>query len=87
VNPVGVFGPVLGKDNSTSSLIVQRLIDGELALTRTLASFARGLRALASFASNVNTKCALSVPRSAFFCCVLRRLDATGDRLVRLRLD
>ena len=30
VNPVGVFGPVLGKDYSTSILIVQRLLDGSL---------------------------------------------------------
>ncbi len=28
VNPVGVFGPVLGPDYSTSILIVQRLMDG-----------------------------------------------------------
>ena len=28
VNPVGVFGPVLGRDYSTSILIVQRLMDG-----------------------------------------------------------
>jgi nucleoside-diphosphate-sugar epimerase len=28
VNPVGVFGPVLGPDYSTSSLLVQRLMDG-----------------------------------------------------------
>jgi nucleoside-diphosphate-sugar epimerase len=28
VNPVGVFGPVLGQDCSTSILIVQRLMDG-----------------------------------------------------------
>jgi nucleoside-diphosphate-sugar epimerase len=30
VNPVGVFGPVLGPDYSTSILIVQRLMDGTL---------------------------------------------------------
>ncbi len=30
VNPVGVFGPVLGPDYSTSILIVQRMMDGEL---------------------------------------------------------
>jgi nucleoside-diphosphate-sugar epimerase len=30
VNPVGVFGPVLGRDYSTSILIVQRLMDGSL---------------------------------------------------------
>ena len=29
VNPVGVFGPVLGPDYSTSILIVQRLMDGD----------------------------------------------------------
>jgi nucleoside-diphosphate-sugar epimerase len=28
VNPVGVFGPVLGPDYSTSILIVQRMMDG-----------------------------------------------------------
>jgi dihydroflavonol-4-reductase len=28
INPVGVFGPVLGPDYSTSILIVQRLMDG-----------------------------------------------------------
>ncbi len=28
VNPVGVFGPVLGRDYSTSILVVQRLMDG-----------------------------------------------------------
>ncbi len=28
VNPVGVFGPVLGPDYSTSILVVQRLMDG-----------------------------------------------------------
>jgi nucleoside-diphosphate-sugar epimerase len=28
VNPVGVFGPVLGPDYSTSILLVQRLMDG-----------------------------------------------------------
>lgn len=30
VNPVGVFGPVLGPDYSTSILIVQRLMDGSV---------------------------------------------------------
>jgi nucleoside-diphosphate-sugar epimerase len=30
VNPVGVFGPVLGADYSTSILLVQRLMDGAL---------------------------------------------------------
>lgn len=30
VNPVGVFGPVLGPDYSTSILLVQRLLDGML---------------------------------------------------------
>jgi nucleoside-diphosphate-sugar epimerase len=30
VNPVGVFGPVLGPDYSTSILIVQRLMDGAM---------------------------------------------------------
>jgi nucleoside-diphosphate-sugar epimerase len=30
VNPVGVFGPVLGPDTSTSILIVQRMLDGSI---------------------------------------------------------
>ena len=30
VNPVGVFGPVLGPDTSTSIIIVQRLMDGAM---------------------------------------------------------
>lgn len=30
VNPVGVFGPVLGPDYSTSILVVQRLLDGSM---------------------------------------------------------
>src|ERR1700693_2415578 len=30
VNPVGVFGPVLGPDYSTSILLVQRLMDGSM---------------------------------------------------------
>lgn len=30
INPVGVFGPVLGADHSTSILLVQRLMDGAL---------------------------------------------------------
>lgn len=30
VNPVGVFGPVLGRDYSTSILVVQRLMDGRI---------------------------------------------------------
>jgi nucleoside-diphosphate-sugar epimerase len=30
VNPVGVFGPVLGPDYSTSILVVQRMMDGQL---------------------------------------------------------
>ena len=30
INPVGVFGPVLGRDYSTSILIVQRLMDGAI---------------------------------------------------------
>jgi nucleoside-diphosphate-sugar epimerase len=30
VNPVGVFGPVLGPDYSTSILVVQKLMDGEI---------------------------------------------------------
>jgi nucleoside-diphosphate-sugar epimerase len=30
VNPVGVFGPVLGRDYSTSILLVQRLMDGSM---------------------------------------------------------
>ena len=30
VNPVGVFGPVLGPDYSTSILLVKRLLDGSL---------------------------------------------------------
>jgi nucleoside-diphosphate-sugar epimerase len=31
VNPVGVFGPVLGPDYATSILVVQRLLDGAVA--------------------------------------------------------
>ena len=30
VNPVGIFGPTFGRDYSTSILIVQRLLDGEV---------------------------------------------------------
>jgi nucleoside-diphosphate-sugar epimerase len=30
INPVGVFGPVLNKDYSTSILLVQRLMDGSV---------------------------------------------------------
>ena len=30
VNPVGVFGPVLGPDTSTSILAIQRLMDGAM---------------------------------------------------------
>jgi len=30
VNPVGIFGPVLGKDLSTSVILVERLLDGSL---------------------------------------------------------
>jgi hypothetical protein len=30
VNPVGVFGPVLGLDYSTSIVLVKRLMDGSL---------------------------------------------------------
>ena len=30
VNPVGVFGPVLGPDTSTSVMIVQRLLSGSM---------------------------------------------------------
>jgi nucleoside-diphosphate-sugar epimerase len=30
VNPVGVFGPVLGADHSTSTEIIQRLLDGKV---------------------------------------------------------
>ena len=30
INPVGVFGPVLGPDYSTSILLVQRLMDGAM---------------------------------------------------------
>jgi nucleoside-diphosphate-sugar epimerase len=30
INPVGVFGPVLGPDYSTSILVVQRMMDGQL---------------------------------------------------------
>ena len=30
VNPVGIFGPVLGTDYSTSILLVQRLLDGQI---------------------------------------------------------
>jgi nucleoside-diphosphate-sugar epimerase len=30
VNPVGVFGPVLGPDYATSILLVQKMLDGEL---------------------------------------------------------
>ncbi len=30
VNPVGVFGPVLGKDYATSILIVQKMLDGSM---------------------------------------------------------
>jgi dihydroflavonol-4-reductase len=30
VNPVGVFGPVLGPDYSTSILVVQRMMDGAI---------------------------------------------------------
>ena len=30
VNPVGVFGPVLGRDYATSILIVQKMMDGEM---------------------------------------------------------
>jgi nucleoside-diphosphate-sugar epimerase len=37
VNPVGVFGPVLGPDYSASILIVQRLMDGALPGSPTLS--------------------------------------------------
>jgi dihydroflavonol-4-reductase len=30
INPVGIFGPVLGKDFATSIIIVQRLLNGDL---------------------------------------------------------
>jgi nucleoside-diphosphate-sugar epimerase len=30
INPVGVFGPVLGPDYSTSILVVQRMMDGQI---------------------------------------------------------
>ena len=30
INPVGVFGPVLGSDYSTSILVVQRMMDGQI---------------------------------------------------------
>jgi nucleoside-diphosphate-sugar epimerase len=30
INPVGVFGPVLGPDYSTSILVVQRMLDGQI---------------------------------------------------------
>ena len=30
VNPVGIFGPVLGADHSTSTLFIQRMMDGAL---------------------------------------------------------
>ena len=30
INPVGVFGPVLGPDHSTSILLVQRMMDGAM---------------------------------------------------------
>lgn len=30
VNPVGVFGPVLGPDHSTSTMFIRRLMDGEV---------------------------------------------------------
>lgn len=30
VNPVGIFGPVLGKDHSTSTLVVERMLKGDL---------------------------------------------------------
>ncbi len=30
INPVGVLGPVLGPDYSTSILLVQRLLDGAI---------------------------------------------------------
>jgi nucleoside-diphosphate-sugar epimerase len=34
VNPVGVFGPLLGRDYSTSILLVQRLMDGAIGCPR-----------------------------------------------------
>ena len=30
VNPVGVYGPVLGKDFATSVIVISRLMDGEV---------------------------------------------------------
>ena len=38
VNPVGVFGPVLGPDYSTSILLVQRLMDGAMPAVRSSIS-------------------------------------------------
>lgn len=38
VNSVGVFGPVLGPDYSTSILLVQRLMDGASRAARSLCS-------------------------------------------------
>jgi nucleoside-diphosphate-sugar epimerase len=34
INPVGVFGPLLGRDYSTSILLVQRLMDGAMGCPR-----------------------------------------------------
>ncbi|HEY1708090.1 MAG TPA: aldehyde reductase [Rhizomicrobium sp.] len=47
VNPVGVFGPILGPDYSTSILIVQRLMDGDLPGTPRLSFGAVDVRDVA----------------------------------------
>lgn len=48
VNPVGVFGPVLGPDYSTSILLVQRLMDGAMPGCPRLAFGAVDVRDVAS---------------------------------------
>ncbi|MGE0597378.1 MAG: SDR family oxidoreductase [Hyphomonadaceae bacterium] len=48
VNPVGIFGPVLGPDYSTSILLVQRLLDGAMPGCPRLAFGAVDVRDVAS---------------------------------------
>lgn len=47
INPVGVFGPVLGPDYSTSILLLQRLLDGAMPGTPKLAFGAVDVRDVA----------------------------------------
>lgn len=97
VNPVGVFGPVLGPDFSTSILLAQRLLDGDVpgcpnlvfggVDVRDVADL--HLRAMTNQAANGERFLAVAgefVPMVEMACILKRRMGSAGSRIPTRRL-